>query len=114
MKITKEYLNKHKTNAGGYTRSQIQALGQDWNHLGKGWAKRLIGTELSDENAARFESKQTAKEVRGIAKESYADLVKSVKILQNRVIELEFLLAKKGPKSYAQWKADILAYKFTD
>ena len=96
MIITKTYLNTHKTEAGGYTRVQLNALGQKWGELKKGWQKGLIGTELSAENAARFESKQTAKEARGIKKASYAELAGSVKLLEARIIELELLLSQRG------------------
>ena len=96
MIITKEYLKTHKTAAGGYTRIQVQALGQVWGELAKGWQKRLIGTELSPENAAKFESKKTAKQVRGVERASYADLAESVKVLEARIIELELLLTKRA------------------
>ena len=95
MIITKAYLNTHKTDAGGYTRVQLNALGQKWGELTKGWQKALIGTEINELNAVMFESKQTAKEAKGIKKASYAELVKSNKILQNRVIQLESLLANR-------------------
>tara|TARA_R110002096_G_scaffold315227_7_gene509482 strand:+ start:1396 stop:1686 length:291 start_codon:yes stop_codon:yes gene_type:complete len=96
MIITKAYLNTHKTEAGGYTRVQLNALGQKWGELKKGWQKGLIGTELSAESASRFESKQTAKEARGIKKATYAELAGSVKLLEARIIELELLLSQRG------------------
>ena len=60
MLITKDYINTHKTDKGAWTKDQIQALGIEWPPS-NGWMRKIIGTELADENAARFELKQFAK-----------------------------------------------------
>ena len=53
--ITKEYLSKHATKRGAYTKKQINALGLDWMP-DIGWQSRLIGTELSLDKARIFET----------------------------------------------------------
>ena len=92
MIITKEYLLEHRRESGCYTRDQLQALGLNWNKLGKGWAGRLVGSVLSPERAARFEAKRSAKEARGNTKASYGDLVAEIKFLTRRISELEEIL----------------------
>lgn len=67
MIITNEYLDKYKTYKGGWTRSQFEALGLTVNNgtsPSKGWKKRVIGTEISEENAKIFEAKFSAKDLR--------------------------------------------------
>ena len=41
MIITKDYLNKHKTNKGAYTRKQFQILGIGWPPVKAGSVKLL-------------------------------------------------------------------------
>jgi hypothetical protein len=73
LKITKQWLLDNKTARGGYTKPQIEALGLDWK-LEKGWMGRLVGTEISVENAAIVESKAGVKEVRKQARDGSKEL----------------------------------------
>lgn len=105
MIITKEYLEAHKTENGSYTRVQVEALGDKWGHMKKGWLKKLIGTELSPENAAKFESKKTAKDARRdkrIAKHRIdGELTgdeKTIITLKARIFELEEIIKVLGSK----------------
>lgn len=50
MKVTREFLDSHKTNRGSWTTSQINVLGT----CRKGWLSRAIGKEITDEQAADF------------------------------------------------------------
>jgi dynactin complex subunit len=59
MIITREYLDKHRTPAGAFTRSQVEALGVSWPPT-KGWMYRIVGNEISPEKAAIFEAKVRA------------------------------------------------------
>jgi hypothetical protein len=54
MILTKKYINSHRTDKGGITRAQVEALGLKWTPQA-GWVKRLVGTEISDEQARKFE-----------------------------------------------------------
>ena len=60
MIITKDYLNKHKTNKGAYTRKQFQILGIGWPP-GKGWERQIIGKEITIEEAGLFEKAKNIK-----------------------------------------------------
>jgi len=60
MKITKEFLNEHKTKNGAYTRKQFQVLGIGWPP-GKGWERQIIGKELTIEEAELFEKAKNIK-----------------------------------------------------
>ena len=60
MKITKEFLNEHKTKNGAYTRKQFQILGIGWPP-GKGWERQIIGKELTIEEAELFEKAKNIK-----------------------------------------------------
>jgi hypothetical protein len=54
MILTKKYINSHRTDKGGITKAQVEALGLKWTPPA-GWVKRLVGTEISDEQARKFE-----------------------------------------------------------
>jgi hypothetical protein len=60
MKITKDYLNTHKTARGGFTRKQFQILGINWQPK-KGWERQIIGNELTIEEAEQFEKAKSSK-----------------------------------------------------
>ena len=92
MIVTKKWIHAHRTPAGAWNRKQIEALGLSWPAR-KGWIKALEGTEISLKNALEFAGYRALKKP---TEPSYADLLKSVKILQNRVIELEALLIARG------------------
>jgi 5-methylcytosine-specific restriction endonuclease McrA len=53
MKITREFIEQHRTKRSGYTYSQIEALGETWPPK-KGWIDRSIERELTPEAVALF------------------------------------------------------------
>lgn len=63
MILTREYIDAHKTPAGAWTRSQMQAIGVEWPQS-KGWINRVIGNEISFENAMLFEAKKSASQIK--------------------------------------------------
>jgi len=46
VKLTKQMIDVAATERGGYSRSQVTAVGVPWP-LVKGWKKRLVGKEVS-------------------------------------------------------------------
>lgn len=56
--VTEDYLNKHKTKKGAWTKKQIQALGLKWP-LVQGWKDSIIGETITVENARIFETENT-------------------------------------------------------
>lgn len=53
--ITYEYLHKHKTPKGAWTKKQIQALGLRWP-LVQGWQELIIGDQITIDQARIFET----------------------------------------------------------
>jgi hypothetical protein len=52
--VTKEFLEAWKTERGGYTKRQVQALGfKTWT---SGWKRGMIGKVISDEQADAFKA----------------------------------------------------------
>ena len=72
MIITKEYIMEHRTAAGSWTKSQMEALGAGWS-AEKGWINRISGNEISEENRIIFEKKLTAKQNK-CPRESYSSV----------------------------------------
>ena len=66
MIITREYIYRHKTDKGAWTRVQIMALGVSWPPS-KGWINSVIGCELDEAGQEAFESQALAKPNRAIA-----------------------------------------------
>ena len=58
MVITEEYIYRHRTKRGAWTKAQILALGLEWPTT-KGWIKSVIGKELSTDSAKKFERSST-------------------------------------------------------
>lgn len=56
MIITREYVHAHRTAAGGWTKAQLAALGVSWPPT-KGWLTAIIGLEITDDQAMRFEGR---------------------------------------------------------
>jgi len=54
MKITKEWLRAHKTPNGGWTKAQLAAIGFRWEDKSVGWVDRLVGKEITDQQAQAF------------------------------------------------------------
>lgn len=63
MVITKKFIVDNKTLKGAWTKPQIEVLGIKWPPTA-GWMNRVIGTEISNENAAVFMSRITVKTLR--------------------------------------------------
>jgi hypothetical protein len=86
MIITKDWLMRHRTKRGAWTRYQILALGIGWPPS-QGWVKRLVGCDITDENALRFESGSTMTADKCVTKGNDID---------KRIIELEDWIARIG------------------
>ncbi len=54
MTITLEWLNNQRTEQGGFTQLQVEALGLSWPPA-QGWLKRQIGRDIPFEMAYEFE-----------------------------------------------------------
>ena len=52
--VTREWIEQHRSDRGGLTRTQIEALGETWPPL-HGWRRRAEGKQISDEARAQFE-----------------------------------------------------------
>lgn len=53
-KVTAEWLNKHRTAKGAFTKNQVLALGLKWPPR-SGWMQELEGEFISSEQARLFE-----------------------------------------------------------
>ena len=51
--ITEEFIARGKSEAGGWTRAQLAALGVPWPPV-KGWKATVLGKNISDAGAAAF------------------------------------------------------------
>lgn len=51
--ITRELIDAGRTSSGGWTATQINLLGMQWPPA-KGWQEKVIGREISQEDADRF------------------------------------------------------------
>ena len=88
MVITKEWLNKHKTARGSWTKRQLSALGIEWPAT-KGWQKRLIGTPICDTRRKVFESPAISNGSRDKTKELQQQIIG----LNKKVVELEAIIS---------------------
>ena len=52
--ITRDWLLKNKTKRGGWTKRQIEALGENYPPT-RGWMSRVCDTFITAEDAAKFE-----------------------------------------------------------
>ena len=75
FEITKEYIHKHKTSRGAWTKVQIEALGLSWPPR-QGWVNELVGTMLTPDQASAFENGKTERARK--KKDSYWDLGKEI------------------------------------
>lgn len=53
MKITREFIEKHRTSKGGFTFAQCQALGSGWPPK-RGWLKRAVEIEHTEDAIRMF------------------------------------------------------------
>lgn len=56
--VTQEYLYKHRTKNGAWTKAQILALDIEWP-MRTGWLDRIIGEYITTEQARKFEEGKT-------------------------------------------------------
>tara|TARA_Y100000590_G_scaffold46284_1_gene49099 strand:+ start:1867 stop:2217 length:351 start_codon:yes stop_codon:yes gene_type:complete len=85
MIITKDYINKNRTEAGAWTRDQLKAIGVSWPPE-RGWQKLVEGKEITEEERKRFENPVYAKKKR---KRNPEDAEAKKKLRQaNRVINI--------------------------
>jgi len=75
--LTKEYIMKHRTQAGSWTKAQIQALGLDYPPR-HGWIAQLIGKELSESQAQLFEE---AKHLRAGKAKQLTNIEKAITLI---------------------------------
>jgi hypothetical protein len=57
MKLTHELLMQYRTPAGLWRKVQLEALGLGWPPE-KGWIKRVVGMELTEEQFNQFTGKR--------------------------------------------------------
>lgn len=62
IEVDENYLNKHKTKKGAWTRNQLLAIGVEWP-LVSGWKERVIGTTISPEQQMIFEDNNSYSKV---------------------------------------------------
>ena len=70
--ITDQWIDQHRSDRGGWTRTQIEALGESWP-LQAGWRRRAIGRQISDDAKTRFEVAMHANQIRMRAKQARVD-----------------------------------------
>ena len=58
IEVTHEYLNKHRTKKGAWTRKQLTALGIEWPPT-QGWKDKVIGLTISPEQQAVFQDTES-------------------------------------------------------
>lgn len=54
MQITQQWLNENKTPRGGYRIAQLRLIGVRWPPA-PGWKRAVVGTEITPEEARKFE-----------------------------------------------------------
>jgi len=52
--LTYEYIQEHKTDAGGWTSKQLKVLGIEWPPK-SGWINDVCGKTITDDDAKAFE-----------------------------------------------------------
>ena len=87
MIITKEWLNKHKSPKGGWSKRQLEVLGIRWPAI-KGWQKILIGKELKPEQRKVFENGATSRGSRDKTKELQQQIIG----LNKKIVELQAII----------------------
>ena len=87
--ITAEYIHRHKTPRGAWTRIQIEALGLDWPTK-QGWIDRLVDTEISFSQCQAFEAGKDKKVKQYNLRTDVIYKVKRLKLVQLKLVA-EFL-----------------------
>lgn len=57
--LTYDYIQKHKTDAGGWTKKQLSILGVEWPPK-SGWIDDVCGKTITEEDAVSFEESKFA------------------------------------------------------
>jgi hypothetical protein len=52
--ITREWIEAHRSDRGGWTKDQCAAIGVSWP-LVAGWKRAAVGRQITDEAKCRFE-----------------------------------------------------------
>jgi len=60
VEVTYDYLDKHRTARGAWTKDQILALGLEWP-LRSGWKAEVVGRQITIPQAQRFEAREPSK-----------------------------------------------------
>lgn len=87
MIITKEWLNKHKTANGAWTKRQLEILGISWRPT-KGWQKVVIGRTILNYEALMFEKAATSKG----SKDKTKELQQQIIGLNKKIVELQSVI----------------------
>ena len=90
IEVCRDYIMKHRTKKGSWTKSQIQALGIEWPPR-QGWIDEIIGLTISPEQQMQFEAKLSAGHDRQ-AKQKKMKLKEAIR----RVKESGYILIKDG------------------
>ena len=53
MKLTKKFINDHRTKSGAWTREQLRIIGVSWPPV-KGWQSLVDGKEITGAQKAEF------------------------------------------------------------
>ena len=53
FEVTRDWIHRHKTERGGFTKAQVQALGVDYPPK-KGWVSELCGEYITQDQAKAF------------------------------------------------------------
>jgi predicted oxidoreductase len=61
--VTRRWIEAFRTEKGGWTRSQLEAIGVEWPPI-HGWKDRAEGRQISLEARALFESRLTRSQVK--------------------------------------------------
>ena len=89
--ITREYIMKHRTKRGAWTRVQILALGIEWPPT-QGWIDEIVGNVLSPERAKEFE---TGKNTNAKKARRLPNLEDAIKVIQKHQDKLDHLQLAK-------------------
>lgn len=57
MVLTKQYIFKHSTARGGWTKKQLNAIGVAWPPK-NGWIKEVVGNKITEEEVLIFENRK--------------------------------------------------------
>jgi hypothetical protein len=64
--VTNEWIEGHRSDRGGWTRTQIEALGEGWPPT-HGWRRRAVGKEISRNARVEFEQALRSRQARSAA-----------------------------------------------